>query len=142
MVRGITLFVLLFVVLSCVLPVGCSQSSTVEWVVDHKVLSGIKDSTQYTIVLDRPNDDGTPIRIVEDNDFRALFPLHAELVVSEYDEGQMRAVYSGFVYQVSLRKSPDDTLGYLTTREIFNEMSLGATVKCQVSGLRIVKIKA
>jgi len=112
---------------------GCSQSYAVEGVVDHKVLSGIKDSTQYAIVWNKPDDDGTPINMVKDDVFQACFPLQGELVVSEEVENQMGAFYSEFVYQVSVRKSPDDTFGYLTTREIFNQMSLGATVKIRVS---------
>jgi hypothetical protein len=123
---------------------GCSQSNTVEGVVDHKVLSGVKDSTQYMIVFNAPDDDGTPVNDVGDDTFQGLFPLHGELVVTEDLENQMGAVYSDFVYQVSVDKSPDDTFGYLTTRETFNRMSLGATVKFQVSdssGIpRIVKI--
>jgi hypothetical protein len=120
------------------LATGCSQSATIEGVVDHKVLSGIKDTTMYALVFSAPDDDGTPANYVNDA-VQGLFPLHGELVVSEEVENQMGAVYSDFVYQVSVRKSPDDTFGYLTTREIFNQMSLGATVKCRVSGLRIVK---
>ena len=123
---------------------GCSQSNTVEGVVDHKVLSGVKDSTQYMIVFNAPDDDGTPVNDVRDDTFQGLFPLHGELVVTEDLENQMGAVYSDFVYQVSVEKSPDYTFGYPTTREIFNRMSLGATVKFQVSdssGIpRIVKI--
>ena len=103
-------------------------------------MSGIKDGTQYGIVFNAPDDDGTPLNQVIDDAFRGMFPLHGELVVTEDLENQMREVYSDFVYQVSVTKSPDDTFGYLTTREIFNRMSLGAAVNCRVSGLRIVKI--
>jgi len=119
---------------------GCNQSTTIEGVVDHKVLSGVKDGTQYSVVFNAPDDDGTPLNQVMDDAFRGTFPLHGELVVSEDAENQMRAVYSDFVYQVSVTTSPDDTFGYLTTQAIFNRMSLGAAVKYRVSGLRIVKI--
>jgi hypothetical protein len=119
---------------------GCSQSSTIEGVVDHKILSGVKDGMQYSIVFNAPDDDGTALNQVKDDAFQSLFPLHGELVVTEDLENQMRGVYSDFVYQVSFTKSPDDTFGYLTTRDIFNRMSLGAALKCRVSGVRIVKI--
>jgi hypothetical protein len=137
--RGLALAFVLVLILPLT-ATGCSQSTTIDGIVDHKVMSGIKDSTQYEIVFSSPDDDGTPVNFVTDDDLQDCFLLHGELVVTEDIENQMRAVYSDFVYQVSVTKSPDDTFGYLTTREIFNKMSLGATVRCQVSGLRIVKI--
>ena len=144
MSKWATAFASVLILVLSMATTGCSQSSTVEGVVDHKVLSGIRESTQSAIVWNVLDDDGTPINVVKDDDFQDCFPLHGELVVSEEVENQMGAVYSDFVYQVSVRKSPDDTFGYLTTREIFNQMGLGATVKFQVSessGIpRIVRI--
>jgi hypothetical protein len=144
MTRWVLAFASMLLLILPLATTGCNQSSTIEGVVDHKVLSGIKDSTQCEIVFNSADDDGTPVNFVTDDDFQACFPLHGELVVTEDLERQMRAVYSDFVYQVSIARSPDDGFGYLTTREIFNKMSLGATVKVRVSdssGIpRIVKI--
>ena len=125
--------VLLFVLVSSILLVGCSQGSTVEGVVDHKMVEGVKGSTQCSLLLSRTGVDGTPENSVYDDGFQACFPVRGELVVSEGVENQMKAVYSDFVYHVMVRKSPGDNLDCYASREIFNRMRLGATVKFQVS---------
>ena len=61
--RGLALAFVLVLILPLT-ATGCSQSTTIDGIVDHKVMSGIKDSTQYEIVFSSPDDDGTPVNFV------------------------------------------------------------------------------
>lgn len=125
--------VLLLLVVFILMSLGCSRSTIVEGVVAHRVLSGVKDGTSYTVLWDRFDDNGVSIIVVKDEDLEDYFPLEGDLVVSEELEGQIQILYSEVVYQVSVRESPEHTVGYLTSREIFNRMKLGATVEFQTS---------
>jgi len=133
MTRWVFAFASMLLLILPLTTTGCSKSNTIEGVVDHKQMEGVKGGMQCSFLLSRTGDDGTPENSVYDDDFRACFPVRGELVVSEQIENQLKAVYSDFVYHVSVRRSPGDTLDYLTTREIFNEMNPGATVKLRVS---------
>jgi len=135
-------FVLLCSVLLSLLCVGCSQSGTVEGVVDYKSISGIKEKSAYSIVRDGPSEGAQPI-VVYDEDLKDHFPLEGDLVVSDNLERQIEeAGYTNLEYIISVRVLSNGKLskypsGFHTSREIFNEAKLGTEIRFEKAPSKI-----
>lgn len=126
-------FVLLCSVLLSLLCIGCSQSGTVEGVVEYKSISGMMDKSAYSIVRDGPSEGVQPI-VVYDENLKGYFPSEGDLVVSDSLEKQIEeAGYTSLDYIISVRvlsggKLSKYTSGFYASREIFNEAKLGTEI--------------
>jgi hypothetical protein len=131
-------FVLLCSVLLSLLCVGCSQSGTVEGVVEYKSRSGMMERSAYSIVRDGPSEGVQPI-VVYDENLKGYFPSEGDLVISDSLEKQIEeAGYTNLDYIISVRvlsggKLSKYTSGFYTSREIFNEAKLGTEIKFEKS---------
>lgn len=135
-----TIFVLLLII-ACLLAYKFMSPVMVEGVVDHKAVMGVKGDTSYTILLNRPTDNGSWI-IVKDKDYEKFFKGEKNAFISKSIEDEMRKKYFDIKYLVSIRLDSKDpingidkgeALTYFVSREIFNKMKIGDRVKFEVS---------
>jgi hypothetical protein len=118
----------------------------IEGVVDHKAVTGTKDATTYSVLLNA--DWGI---VVEDEDYGGWFSdgeMNAIVNVSLEDE--LRREYSEVFYFVSVRVSSEDpinnleegeTLAYFVSRDGFNKLSIGDNVRFEVDRFKTATIK-
>jgi len=123
---------------------ACDRVEIINGVVDHRLISGTRSETFMGILMSYVDDDGTVVNIVKDAALQHCIPADSEVVVAKEMETQLLMSYTEVFYQVSVRESPQHTVGYRTTREIFNRMRLGSTVRFEareVSGVpRILRL--
>ena len=115
-------------------PLGC-QGGTVDGVIAHKVVSGVKDDTSFTILVNYSQDGRTSIR-VKDKNYEGYFSQQEQnATVSESLENIIRQEYLEINYFVNLRVSSDGegTQPYRVSREVFNEMRVGSKVTLRSS---------
>ena len=118
----------------------------VEGIVDHKGVTGVKDGTLYTILLNA--DWG--IR-VEDEDYEKFFSDEdRNAFIDKSLEDTMKTEYSEINYLVSIRVSSEDpvnnleegeTLAYFVSRDDFNMLRIGDEVKYEVERFQTATIK-
>lgn len=105
--------------------------STAEGIVDHKAITGVKDDTSYTILMNRTSDVG-PLILLKDEDHGGYFSTgDGSVVVSESLEREMKGEYSVVNYFVNVEVDPEGygTQPYRVSREIFNNIEVGKNVK-------------
>ena len=118
----------------------------VEGAVDHKAVTGTKDTTIYSILLN--TDSGI---VVKDEDFEDWFSeVDENAFVNSSLEGRMRTEYSEAYYLVSIRVSTGDpvnsleegeTLAYFVSRDDFNRVKIGDGVRFEVERFQTATIK-
>lgn len=118
----------------------------VEGVVDHKAITGTKDATTYSILLN--TDLGI---LVEDEDYGEWFSSTAkDAFVNSSLEDRMRTEYSEVYYFVSIRVSTGDpvnsleegeTLAYFVSRDDFNRAMIDDGVRFEVDRFQTATIK-
>jgi len=114
---------------------------TAEGVVLQKAVTGIKDDTSHTILVNRPIDNGSWI-IVKDSDYNFFSKQDRNVFITKAMEDEMRKKYSAVRYIVSLRLETGDLINgiakgeasaYFVSREDFNRMKIGDRVKIKIS---------
>ena len=118
----------------------------VEGVVDHKAVTGEKDGTSYSVLLNTP--EGI---IVKDEDYALFFSeKDRNAFVNKTLEDSMKTEYLEINYLVSIRVSSRDpindleenqTLAYFASREDFNAMKIGDKVTYEVERFQTATIK-
>lgn len=118
----------------------------VEGVVDHKAVTGTKDGTVYSILLN--TDSGI---VVKDGNYEDWFSdVEKNAFVNSSLEGRMRTEYSEIYYLVSIRVSTGDpvnsleeggTLAYFVSRDNFNRVKVGDGVRFEVDRFQTATIK-
>jgi len=118
----------------------------VEGVVDHKAVTGEKDGTTYSILLNTP--EGIT---VEDEDYEQFFSgKDRNAVINKTLEDKMKTEYSEINYFVSIRVSSRDpinnleenqTLAYFASRDDFNALKMGDKVTYEVERFQTATIK-
>jgi hypothetical protein len=135
-------FVLLFVIVSSLLLVGCSQSGTAEGIVDYKAIYGMMGKSYYAIVV-AGSPDGTPYIVAYDGELKGYLPSEGDLVVSDSLEKQIEERgYTNLDYIISVRTlsegRPSQHLsGFYTNLQVFNEAKLGGKIKFEYSPSRL-----
>ena len=134
--RGLALKVLIVVTaVLCLLLLARSGRNTVEGIVDHKAVTGVKDNTSYTILVNIGG--GEPWIVLKDEDYEERFSTADEnAVVSESLEREMKEEYSVVNYFVNVKVDPEEegTQPYRASREVFNNIEVGTKVKFRWSG--------
>lgn len=133
---------LVLIVASVLLLSACGAGETVEGLVAHKAVTGVKDNTAYTILVNRPG-DGEVYIVVKDVDYRDYFaPGDENAVVSESLEREMKREYAEVNYFVNVRLAPEDqgTQPYRVSSEVFNEMKVGSSVTFRTTGGELPEI--
>ena len=118
----------------------------VEGVVDHKGVTGEKDGTTYSILLNTP--EGI---IVEDEDYAQFFSKKdTNAFINKTLEDEMTTEYSEINYLVSIRVTSGDpinnleeneTLAYFVSREDFNALKMGDKVRYEVERFQTATVK-
>ena len=122
---------------------GCIDAGpVVDGIVDHKIVTGIKDNTSYTILTNTPGDDG-PYVLVKDSDYEGYFTIRDKnAIISESLENEIHGNYLQIKYLVSIRvESSDpinnlvqgDTLAYFASRHDFNKVMIGDKIRYEVA---------
>lgn len=117
-----------------------------EGVVDHKAVTGEKDGTTYSILLNTP--EGI---IVKDEDYEHFFSeIDRNAFINETLDYRMKTEYSEINYLVSIRvtsREPinkleeNQTLAYFVSREVFNALKMGDKVTYEVERFQTATIK-
>lgn len=129
----------LAVFLGLVLPlllVSCDGGETVEGVISHKAVTGVKGDSAYTILQNIFRESGSSV-VVKDKDYQGHFPAGTQhAVISEALENEMRREYSQLTYMVNMRVHfvADSTLPYRVSREGFNLLRVGSAARFKSSG--------
>ena len=134
--RGLALKVLIVVTaVLCLLLLARSGRNTVEGIVDHKAVTGVKDNTSYSVLVNIGG--GEPWIVLKDEDYEEHFSTADEnAVVSESLEREMKEEYSVVNYFVNVKVDPEEegTQPYRASREVFNNIEVGTKVKFRWSG--------
>jgi len=121
---------------------ACGGGDVFERTVAHKTVTGVKDGTSYTILVNRPG-EGNPWISVKDEDYRAYFVAGVEdAVITESLEQLMLAEYSEVEYLVNVSVALDvsGTQPYRASREIFNRAKVGDGLRFRASGADVPEI--
>ncbi len=134
--RGLLLNIFIVVAaLVCLLVLSCSARNTVEGIVDHKAVTGVKDDTSYTILMNAAA-DGEAWIVLKDQDYEEYFSTVEEnAVVSESLEAELKKEYSIVNYFVNVKVAPEEegTRPFRASREVFNTIEVGTTVRFRCS---------
>jgi len=144
--------ILIIVIVIAVVSVGAAtyyyvfSPVIVEGVVDHKGITGEKDGTTYSILLNTP--EGI---IVEDEDYEHFFSeKDRNAFINETLDYKMKTEYSEINYLVSIRVTSKDpinnleenqTLAYFASREDFNALRMADKVTYEVERFQTATIK-
>jgi len=130
---------ILVVVIACSLVYKSASSPIiVEGTVDHKVITGLKGDTSYTILVNRMIDNRSWI-LLKDKSYGEFFPKKDNnTFISKSLEDKMKSEYSDIKYLVSIRLDSRDpingidkgeALAYFVSKEDFNKKKIGDKVK-------------
>jgi hypothetical protein len=121
-----------------ILPSGCSQGGIVEGEVHYKIVTGMKDLLYVVIATNAPTDGAPSITVgdeVVEEEIKSCFPSEGNLVVDNSSEMQIERFYTRVYYVVSIHVTSGNNYKYYeacrTSREIFNELPMGARVKVE-----------
>ena len=104
--------------------------------VDHKAVTGVKALKSYTILLYTPGGI-----IVKDKNYEKFFS-DRDVIINKSFEDEMQTDYSEIKYLVSIRLLvKNQTLTYFVTRDDFNKLRTGMTVKFEIEGIQRDRIK-
>ena len=137
-IYGIVIAISIAILLVLVVYLLAFSTVTVDGVVDHRVITGIANQTQYTLVMITPWE----VQILDPSLNNLFQGKGLNLTVDEALEQQLlNHGYSEIGYQTSIRVSskdpvnhlePGDTMGYLVKRSDFNVLRMGASVEFEV----------
>ena len=116
--------------------VSCGGGETVEGVVSHKAITGVRGDSAFTILQNVFRQSGSSV-VVKDKDYQGHFPAETQhAVISESLENEIGQEYSQVTYIVNVRVPfvADSTLPYRVSREDFNLMRVGSTARFKSSG--------
>lgn len=143
------LLLLSLMVLS-LLPLGCSQGGILECEIHYKNVAGMKDLLYFIIVTNEPSDSQPSIVFdpTAEEEIKAALPSAGNLVVDDSSAALIDTFYENVYYTVSIRVMSGNDYKYYqscrTTREIFNEMTIGTRMKVETEpsdvGPEIVRI--
>ena len=132
--RSKTITALLFVVLIGAVSIYYAlKPIKAEGVVAAKSISGVRNNVCYTII--RFHETGVKPKI---DDWRSLFPNTTN--VSEYAESQLKTMYTDLRYVINIRRKPK-TMGYYASKDDFNKVDPGDTVKFKILRKRDPTVK-
>ena len=134
--RGLVLNAIVVAALVCLLVLACTARNSVEGIVDHKTVTGVKDGTSYTVLMNAAA-DGEAWIVLKDQDYEEYFSTVEEnAVVSESLEAEMKKEYSVVNYFINVKVAPEEegTRPFRASREVFNSIEVGSTVKFRCSG--------
>ncbi len=95
-----------------------------EGLIDHKTITGIRDSAQYTIALF--TDSGVNVK---DKAFNEEFSTSH--IIDEELSHRLDSYYDEVNYLASVR-TEDGTIAYYTSREDFNKVNTGDTIRFRI----------
>lgn len=132
--RAKTIIALLFVVLIGAVSIYYAlKPIKAEGVIAAKSITGTKENAVYTII--RFHETGVNPKI---DDWESLFPNTTK--VSEYTESQLKTMYTDLRYVINIRRKPK-TMGYYASKDDFNKVDPGDTVKFKILRKRDPSIK-
>jgi hypothetical protein len=99
---------------------------SLEGVVDHKTITGAREGTSYSIVVFTSAGNH-----FDDKEVRGLFD--ETNLVNDTVAYQLEARYDEVFYIVSVR-SGEETMGFFTSRQDFNEVVPGSSIRFKVQG--------
>jgi len=145
-VFAIAAIILVVVVVSVAVYYWFFSPVIVEGAVDHKAVTGTKDTTTYSILLN--TDSGI---LVKDEDYQDWFSeVDRNAFVNSSLEDRMKTEYFEIYYLVSIRVSTGDpvnsleegeTLAYFVSRDDFNRAKIGDGVRFEVERFQTATIK-
>jgi len=146
----ITKLALLCLLALSVLPLGCSQGGILECEIHYKYVTGMKDRLYFIIVTNEPSDSQPSIVFdpTAEEEIKAVLPSAGNLVVDDSSATLIETFYTNVFYTVSIHVMSGNDYKYYqscrTTREIFNELTMGARMKVETEpsdvGPKIVSI--
>jgi hypothetical protein len=131
---------LLSLILLSVLPSGCTQGGILECKIHYKYVTGMKDRLYFIIVTNQPSDSQPsivfdPTAEEEIKAALAALPSAGDLVVDDSSAALIEAFYTNVFYTVSIDVMSGNNHKYYqscrTSREIFNELTIGARIKVE-----------
>jgi hypothetical protein len=120
-----------------VLPSGCSQGGILECEIHYKYVTGMKDRLYFIIVTNQPSDSQPSIVFdpTAEDEIKASLPSEGNLVVDDSSATLIETFYTNVFYTVSIDVMSGNNHKYYqscrTTREIFNELTMGARMKVE-----------
>ena len=109
------------------------RPTSAEGVVDHKAITGTRDSTSYTIM--RMTDTGT---IVKDSEFEGDF--EASTTVDDALAYKLDSRYDEVRYIVSVRTG-EGTMAYFVTREDYNRTDVDDSIRFEILRFKTTTIR-
>ena len=113
-----------------------SGKNIAEGVVDHKAITGVKDDTSYTILMNRTV-DGEPLILLKDADYKEYFSTGSgNVVANESLEREVKKEYSVVNYFINVKIDSEEygTQPYRASREIFNNIEVGTKLQFRWTG--------
>jgi hypothetical protein len=126
---------LLSLILLSVLPSGCTQGGILECKIHYKYVTGMKDRLYFIIVTNNPTEPSIEFDPTAEEEIRAALPSAGDLVVDDSSAALIEAFYTNVFYTVSIDVMSGNNHKYYqscrTSREIFNELTIGARIKVE-----------
>ena len=133
-----------------VLPSGCSQGGVLDCEIHYKLVTGMKDRLFFIIVTNQPSDSEPSIVFdpAAEEEIKESLPSAGNLEVDDSSSALIETLYTNVFYVVSIHVMSGNDYKYYqscrTTREIFNELTMGARMKVESEpsdvGPKIVRI--
>jgi hypothetical protein len=127
--------ILFLVILLSLILMSCTSVNIEEGIVAHKSVTGVKNDTSYTILVNKQVEGENRIQ-VKDDGYSSFFSGEEEdAVINESLEAEMRQEYSRIDYLVNIRLSDtnEDPRSYRVSREIFNALKVGSGIRFRAS---------
>ncbi len=111
--------------------VSCDNDKTIEGRVDHKSITGEKNGTSYTILVNNPQAEGDPLINVKDSAYNGYLPATGSAIINQELAQKLHLDYSNVTYLVNIDDDQEKagTTPYLVDREIFNQIDVGSYIK-------------
>ena len=123
--------VFVMILLLGLVTVSCSNDEIVEGRVAHKVVTGVKDGTSYTIIQNTPQEEGYPVIQAKDPVYSGYLPSTGSAVIDQELGDKINRDYSNTTYLVNIDDDLDKagTTSYIVDRELFNQIDVGSYIK-------------
>ncbi len=110
---------------------SCDDDKTIEGRVDHKAITGEKNETSYTILVNNPQAEGDPLIHVKDSAYSGDIPATGSAIINQELAEKILLDYSNVTYLVNIDDDPEKvgTTSYLVDRELFNLIDVGSSIK-------------
>jgi len=143
-IKMLTLSLILALVICLSISIYYYYPTTIEGIVDHKTVVGVKDGVAKTILLIMP--DGTVI--IKDENVKQHV-MGANITSLEKIKSILHMYYAKVYCTVSVRTltgdllnnlAPGETLAYIVSEEHFDMLKIGANVKFEITRINPLKI--